>query len=356
MLYAVFFKPGGGIILLIDGRVQKVNPFFSVVIPVYNVKEYLPEWVNSILNQRFCDWEAILVDDGSTDGSRELCDDLAKQDTRIQVVHQKNKGLAGARNSGMSLAEGDWLLFLDSDDFFQNGFLDQLAQQIKANKEYDVYIGDYCTIKENENVPVRASCPDFAPGPACYGTLKKRFGEYYKMLDVAAWKMAVRHTWQAKKNLWFVEEVRYAEDVVWSLQLFQLCPRILYVNLPFIVYRINRPGSLTATIRPPLRNFESRIVAWKQFENGGKFANGTQDDVFASSFAANKVIGEFQSQIKFSSGQDEQYEKAIKLMRENMDAASSVKMRDVPIKRYIAAKLLAVLGPRIFSQLVLCFT
>ena len=332
-----------------------MKPFFSVVIPVYNVKKYLPECVNSVLRQSFCAWEAILVDDGSTDGSGELCDDLVKQDPRIRVIHQTNKGLAGARNSGMALAEGDWLLFLDSDDFFQDEFMDQLAQQIKLNKEYDVYIGDYCTLRENEKVPVRESCPDFAPGPACCGTLKKRFGEYYKMLDVAAWKMAGRHTWQTKNNLWFVEEVRYAEDVVWSLQLFQLHPRILYVDLPFVVYRINRPGSLTATMRPPLRNFESRIAAWKKLENGGKFANGTQDDIFANSFVANKVVGEFQSQIKFSPKQDEQYEKAVKLMEVNMKATHCVKMWNVPAKRYIAAKLLSCLGPRKFSALLFRF-
>ncbi len=333
-----------------------MEPFFSIIVPVYNVKNYLMECVNSVLKQGNHDWEMILVDDGSTDGSGEECDSFAQMDARISVIHQFNQGLAGARNSGIKQAVGRWLLFLDSDDFILPGFLEELQHQIIENKGFEVYIGNYIIVDVKGQVLSKRPCPHFAAGIAPAGNLKQRFGYYYKMLDVAAWKMAVSREWQKANNLYFVSQVRYAEDVVWSLQLFQLNPNIFYVNIPFIAYRVNRPGSLTATIRPPIRNFENRIVAWRQFENGGKFANGTRDDVFACSFTANKVIGEFQSQIKFSPGYDEQYQKAVELMKENMDAASSVKMRDVPIKRYAAAKLLAVLGPRRFSKLVLCFT
>ena len=84
-----------------------MKPFFSIIIPVYNVKTYLDDCVNSVLGQEFSDWEAILVDDGSTDGSGEFCGELAQKDPRIRVIHQENRGLAGARNSGMAVAEGD---------------------------------------------------------------------------------------------------------------------------------------------------------------------------------------------------------------------------------------------------------
>lgn len=329
-----------------------MKPFFSIIIPVYNVKTYLDDCVNSVLGQEFSDWEAILVDDGSTDGSGEFCGELAQKDPRIRVIHQENRGLAGARNSGMAVAEGDWLLFLDSDDFFLPGFLTSLKAEMDAGTGYDVYVGTYSTVSHTGELIARNSCPQFAAGPAPEGSLSLRFTHYYNMVDVTAWKMAVNRQWQRSHDLWFVQEVRYAEDVVWSLQLFQLAPRILYVDLPFIAYRVGRPGSLTSTARPPLRNLECRIIAWKQFENGGKFANGTKDDAFVSSFAANKVVGEFQSQIKFSPERDEQYSAALRMMAENKNIAAQVRLGTVPLKRVVAAKLLSLFGVRMFAELI----
>ena len=88
----------------------------SVVIPVYNVKPYLERCVNSVLRQTYKDLEIILVDDGSTDGSGELCNDIATRDHRIRVIHQENQGLSGARNTGIQQATGEYIIFLDSDD------------------------------------------------------------------------------------------------------------------------------------------------------------------------------------------------------------------------------------------------
>ncbi len=91
-------------------------PKISVVVPVYNVEEYLEKCVGSILGQTRDDWELLLIDDGSTDSSGALCDALAASDSRIRAVHQENRGLGGARNTGMEAAAGEWLMFVDSDD------------------------------------------------------------------------------------------------------------------------------------------------------------------------------------------------------------------------------------------------
>ena len=88
----------------------------SVIVPVYNVKEYLNTCVESILNQTYENLEVILVDDGSTDGSGEVCDSYAKTDTRVQVLHTKNGGQAAARNRGIEVSKGEYLTFIDSDD------------------------------------------------------------------------------------------------------------------------------------------------------------------------------------------------------------------------------------------------
>ena len=97
---------------------QKVRnrPEISVIVPVYRVEKYLNDCIDSILAQTFTDFELILVDDGSPDGCPALCDVAAAKDSRIRVIHQKNRGLSGARNAGLDAAEGEWIAFVDSDD------------------------------------------------------------------------------------------------------------------------------------------------------------------------------------------------------------------------------------------------
>ena len=94
------------------------NIVLSIIIPVYNVEQYINQCIESILIQTYHDYEIILIDDGSTDSSGEICDTYARKDNRIKVVHQLNAGQASARNSGMDLAKGDYIGFLDNDDFY----------------------------------------------------------------------------------------------------------------------------------------------------------------------------------------------------------------------------------------------
>ena len=94
-------------------------PKLSVIVPVYNTEKYLRECIDSILAQTFTDFELILVDDGSTDGSGVLCDSLAQTDDRIRVIHKENGGLSDARNAGLVQAKGTWLLFVDGDDYVE---------------------------------------------------------------------------------------------------------------------------------------------------------------------------------------------------------------------------------------------
>ena len=93
-------------------------PFFSIIIPVYNVAPYLRECLDSVLAQTFKDWEAICIDDGSTDGSGEILDEYGARDKRFRVLHQGNAGVSAARNRGLEEAKGEWVLFMDPDDFY----------------------------------------------------------------------------------------------------------------------------------------------------------------------------------------------------------------------------------------------
>lgn len=112
---------------------EKKKAAISVVIPVYNVKPYLCECLDSVVNQTFTDLEIIIVDDGSTDGSGKICDEYAKKDSRIQVIHKENGGLGNARNVGMDAANGKYIVFLDSDDYWDLSAMERLFYEAEKN-------------------------------------------------------------------------------------------------------------------------------------------------------------------------------------------------------------------------------
>ena len=114
-----------------------MSPFFSIVIPVYNVAPYLRECLDSVLAQTFGDWEAICVDDGSTDGSGMILDEYAVKDERFRVIHQQNQGVGGARNKALALAQSDWILFLDADDVLREICLADVKRTIELYPDSD---------------------------------------------------------------------------------------------------------------------------------------------------------------------------------------------------------------------------
>ena len=95
----------------------------SIIIPVYNAASYLDKCIESILHQKYKDFELLLINDGSTDNSGDICDAFALKDNRISVFHQQNQGVSAARNLGIEQAKGEWLQFIDSDDWIENDFL-----------------------------------------------------------------------------------------------------------------------------------------------------------------------------------------------------------------------------------------
>ena len=118
-------------------------PMVSVIVPIYKVEEYLCPCVDSVLNQTYTDFELILVDDGSPDGSGAICDDYARQDGRIRVIHKKNGGLSDARNAGLDIAQGKYILFLDSDDLIRPSLLETMIPYMEKGHELAVFTYQY---------------------------------------------------------------------------------------------------------------------------------------------------------------------------------------------------------------------
>ena len=116
------------------------NPFISIIVPVYKVERYLPRCIESILGQTCTNFELILVDDGTPDRSGIICDRYAEKDSRIRVIHKENGGVSTARNAGIDAAKGEWITFVDSDDWVSNDYLDVLLKPLNLN-ECDLIVG-----------------------------------------------------------------------------------------------------------------------------------------------------------------------------------------------------------------------
>ncbi len=127
-----------------------MNPPLSIIVPVYNVENYLCQCIDSILNQSYTDFELILVDDGSQDRSREICDRYAFEDKRIIVVHKQNGGLSSARNAGIEISRGKYLSFIDSDDFISEDYYLWNMEYLIDHPQIDILVTQVCYY-DNQN-------------------------------------------------------------------------------------------------------------------------------------------------------------------------------------------------------------
>ena len=118
-------------------------PLISLIVPIYNVASYVDRCVASLVNQTYSNLEILLVDDGSTDGSGALCDEWAKKDSRIHVVHKENGGLSDTRNQGIKLSKGDYLAFIDGDDYIAPEYCEKLYQALAAH-DADIALCNNC--------------------------------------------------------------------------------------------------------------------------------------------------------------------------------------------------------------------
>lgn len=153
------------------------EPLISVIVPVYNVEPYLQKCVDSVLNQSFQNFELILVDDGSIDNSGKICNEYALKDKRIKVIHQKNSGLSTARNNGFKITKGDYICFLDSDDWYSKNALEVLFNIIKNN---EVEISMIKLVETNtENISFeRKKGVKILSSDDCINSLKKEHSNY----------------------------------------------------------------------------------------------------------------------------------------------------------------------------------
>ncbi len=220
--------------------------FLSIIVPVYNVKAYLERCVESLLRQDLdrTDYEIILVDDGSTDGGDTLCDELAAREPNIRAIHKENGGLSSARNAGIAVAGGDYIQFVDSDDYLMPGVLKGLREQIER-QDLDILRYNYQNVNEAGEVfePNKASKPfvDYST-EVCDGVsfLTERLG-----FACYAWQFIVRSDLLKNGKGAFTEGI-YFEDVDWTPRILMKAQRAASTETMVYNY-LFRTGSITRT-------------------------------------------------------------------------------------------------------------
>ena len=215
-----------------------ISPLLSVVVPVYNVEEYLPRCIDSILSQPFINFELILVDDGSPDKCGEICDEYAKKDNRVVVIHQKNSGVSAARNSGLDVARGKYIWFIDSDDYISSKCIKKI---INAIEEYNL---DAFCIKNTGELFFYEDLSDnsLELSPIISG---EQFILENKPITVAPWGYIFNLSFWRNNKFSFIPNIFY-EDAQLIPIVVSKCERIATFKEPITCYYYNaRDGSTT---------------------------------------------------------------------------------------------------------------
>ncbi len=236
-----------------------MNPCVSVIIPVYNVEKYIHRCVDSVLAQTLDNIEIILVDDGSPDGSPAICDEYAKKDPRVKVIHKENGGLASARNAGMKVAAGEYMFFVDSDDWLEEDGLEILYNKAK---ETGVDFVKYRAIRsfwpgKPEHTPVKVEpIRELVEGlydrerivseiyPRLFATNQLTMGAV-----VGAWGALYKTEYIQNHSLYFDEDIKYSEDVIFSAKIVKEADSFYFLDTSGIYHYFYNPDSISKSFR-----------------------------------------------------------------------------------------------------------
>lgn len=239
---------------------MRKNPTYSVIVPVYNVENSIERCIESVLMQTFCDFELILIDDGSYDDSGIICEKYAQKDARIKVIHQKNQGVSKARNAGLDRAKGEYIIFIDSDDFVEknylhmfNSFSDDLI--LVGHGDYRNNKVEKIVMDENESWRI-----DSDEGI-------KQFLE--KKSSIFVWGKRYRRSIIDEYNIRFRQEMKFSEDVIFNNDYIlkaQTARNIKYVGYYYCLHDYETL-SIIYERTPFIERTKWREIAYEQYRN-----------------------------------------------------------------------------------------
>ena len=237
----------------------------SVIVPVYNIKDYIGPCIDSILMQDYKELEIILVDDGSTDISGQICDDYAKKDDRIKVYHIENSGLSGARNYGTAQATGEFIYYLDGDDCFTEGAVSSSVAKVQGN--VDVVFAKYATYytDSGEKIPEPF---DFKDEYVVGKSGEEGFACLLNNIERpiwSAWRPLFRRSLMVDNGIIFRVGL-LSEDIDIMPHIYRRAREVAVNNRVNTLYRVNRTGSIMATVNAKrYTDIYDIITRWMEF-------------------------------------------------------------------------------------------
>ena len=246
---------------------EKINPKISVIVPVYNVEQYLPRCIDSILSQTFTDFELLLIDDGSTDNSGKICDEYSKKCSFIKTIHKENAGLGFARNTGIENASGKFATFIDSDDYIADDFFKDLIDAALINNA-DTVIAGYSRYKNEAITPVDNPIKNmsFMKKQIFTEVLCKMLGplgDGTDNINMASWRVLYSMDIIQKYNLRFPSERQFiSEDIIFNIKYYQYAQNVRGISNCGYIYCLNE-GSLTERYNPE-RYYKGEVLYFEK--------------------------------------------------------------------------------------------
>ncbi|MGL5015770.1 MAG: glycosyltransferase family 2 protein [Bacteroidales bacterium] len=240
-----------------------MTPKISVIVPVYKVEKYLPKCIDSILAQTFTDFELLLIDDGSPDNSGAICDEYAKKDSRIRVFHKENGGVSSARNLGLDEAKGEWVWFVDGDDWVAEGAIGTIIDTIENNNVDVLQISIQGVT--NEISPIYLDFNKELIEPT-------NVSEFVNKLSFNGSVCASIYSRNIIKEnyLRFIVGLKLAEDQLFILSYLRFCNTIMKSDLLAYYYRMNQESASRSASNTDLIESFSAII---DFEFRDKFSD-----------------------------------------------------------------------------------
>lgn len=263
------------------------TPLISIIIPIYNVALYLKQCLESIINQEG-NIEVILIDDGSPDESPSICDEYAKKNNRIHVIHKQNGGVSSARNAGLDAAQGEWIWFVDGDDYIAENVLKKIYQEIQKHPHVDlIQMGMNYLYDDNRLVPERIELVD--------NLEKNKF--LLKHITYHNPRLLFKRKIIEKNRLRFTQGLRVAEDQEFQLKYMMLCKTPIQIPISAYIYR-QRQGSATHDSNTAIRIVNdtftvlenlNRFIDKKQISAEGWLHNRLQIMIRSLLYAASQI-------------------------------------------------------------------
>lgn len=211
----------------------------SIIVPVYNVERYLNRCLTSLVHQTYKNIEIILINDGATDNSGKICEAWAKKDQRIQLVCQENRGVSEARNSAMKIMQGEFLTFVDSDDWVESTMVETFVKNMEMYPEVDAVFCGYTEVKDYTDEIIQVIEPLKTGIVSRNEGVAEIFGEYSTML----WNKCFRMNILEQANDKFDPKLKIGEDELWMVKALFNANRISLISTPLYFYRNRTEGA-----------------------------------------------------------------------------------------------------------------